>query len=150
MKVINNSQQLKQHMQKIMTQVLEETALKINDVITEFLQNWYDDYTPTSYKRTEQLLNSCTTSQVFQAGNNFAVQVYINYNAMHHNLANDITELDIVQNAERGIHGVKYGRLGNAGVGFWKESIDEIKNNKIIIKAFTEFMISKGFNVEVN
>lgn len=149
MKSIKNSKELKHYMEQLMIKALEETSVKIKGIIDEFIQDWYDDYTPKIYQRTNQFLNSCTTSQVVQSGNSFKVIIFIDYNSMNHNLSDGITEFNIIENAEKGIHGVKYGRSGDTGIGFWEDSIDTIENEHTIIKAFADFLISKGFTVNM-
>ena len=66
-KIVKNSAELQAAMDAILQEAMEKVRVVMKTTIEEFLQLWYDDYTPSKYPRTYQLLNSCQTTKIESA-----------------------------------------------------------------------------------
>ena len=83
-KIVKNSNELKAAMGKLLQTKLEEIKNMVQETIREFLELWYEDYTPSLYPRSFQLLNSCVSIELTKSGNTYRAQIYIDYSNMHH------------------------------------------------------------------
>jgi hypothetical protein len=73
---ITNWPQLKQYIENILKQCLEEIVLETGKELQKHVQTeWYEAHSPQFYDRTYQLLNSITNSKVEQKGNKFEVTI---------------------------------------------------------------------------
>ena len=80
------------------------TALRVS------IENWYNDYEPTMYIRTEMFYES-----PYVEVHNNSGEVGINLNCIHCP--------EMLANAEEGIHGSTMGRAGDHMLGVWGELI---------------------------
>ena len=83
-RVVKNSKELEAAMGAVLEQAIEEVKGIMKSTIEEFIRLWYDDYHPSKYVRTYQLLNACTATKVKKEGKKFKVQVYMDYANMQH------------------------------------------------------------------
>ena len=159
-KVIRNTKQLEAAMDKLMRKALDRTSEEVELLISHFLQLWYDDYSPVKYKRTYQFLHSCVRSRVARHGKKYESRIYIDYKNMHHIMLSGggtpdrplkrSEELAIVQEANRGRHGIKDGEKGFTEFRFWDEAMSKMNQDDYIINCFYNYLKSLGYNVEYN
>lgn len=158
--VIKNYKQLERAMNQVIKDGLADTAKEVNFVIDDFLERWYGDYIPKQYKRTGQFLYSCVTSKVVKNGNQYKTKIFIDYRNMKHFMEipdskgktrplSKAEELEIVQNANMGIHGIETGEKGFTEFRFWDEAENYLDRKDFIVKAFYDYLVEKGFDVSI-
>lgn len=74
--VVSNSIQLKNLINEILKDCLKEIALEAGKELQQYVQKeWYEAHSPEMYKRTYQLLNSITNTDIRQKGSGFEIEV---------------------------------------------------------------------------
>lgn len=148
--IIKNMTSLKKVMNDALIMGLDVVGEKVQEEITKFITLWYQDYTPTRYKRTYQFLNSCTRTLPERNGKGWRVIVYIDTETMKYrdSEGDEINPYNVLVNADKGIHGGEFGVYGNEERGFWDIAIEEMKQNKFILSQFKLWLISAGFTVK--
>lgn len=95
----------------------------IHDVIVQF----YEDYDPILYERTEQLLNSLVKGRVYPSSKGYMVDIYFDLSSLNYVTGNQPTGEQVMAAASQGLHGAIGADLlyveGNRGVGVWKDSL---------------------------
>lgn len=108
------------------------------NIIDEFIEIYYDEYDPTSYRRTEQFLLSCLKTDVYKFSGKYYADIYIDYEDLHYKL----NGLVIVEWANEGLHG-GYDVIDDSEKHFfWDESWDKI-NRKILVQSFYQWFSKK-------
>lgn len=114
--------------QKTIENNLIRSGELIQGIIREFIQIYYNEYEPEQYDRTEQFLNSCTVSKIYKKGDNYCIDIYINFNNMYYKLSNP---WQVVNWANRGLHGgydnVQLG-VSTPFSHFWDDAMSAIFN----------------------
>lgn len=160
---IEDMEQLKKAIDEEIKITVKNLSEKIHELAQDFIEQWYEDYTPTAYERTRQLLESCTLIDVKRNGVGYEAYVMLDSSKMHH--ANKPknksigakpfkTEEDIYRMADNPtnpMHGTNKPVKGNNGVRLWQPVVDELTDGDKLINAFGDYLESRGFNiVEVN
>lgn len=73
-----------------------------SELLHSIEEEFYSVYTPAIYKRTYQFLNSSTRSHVKRIGNEFFIEVYVDYENLDYE---DSTGYEVVSLASEGFHG---------------------------------------------
>lgn len=159
-KLVKNTKQLEKAMGELMKEALFDASKAVEEIVDEFLRQWYLDYTPVMYERTSQFLYSCVTSKVIRRGNSYQTKVYIDWKNMHHTkkimqngaeVTKPLTKSEehlIVEYANQGIHGIEDSEEGQKPVKFWDDALSEMEQKDIIINAFYDYLKWKGYDVE--
>lgn len=133
-------------MQNALMDIMKDTTKQVHLLADKFISEWYDDYEPKVYKRTYQLMHSCIATDVQRRGNTFKSAVYLDTSKMHHDITGGYTELDIVKNADKGLHGVNYARNGKTGIKLWQPLEDSVNNKHEMLESFKKYLIDNGFS----
>lgn len=136
--------QLKNHIMGHMKLAIQEMENEIHEVINQFLKQYYQEYEPIVYERTEQLLHSLVKSEIIQSGQGYVCHVYfdleqIDYSYKYINgkrYKNDTSKIGgtegIVRLAmESNTHGGYKASTNNTAI--WTESMDILNRDKIAI-----------------
>ena len=127
-------------------QALNHTADLTKELIDSFINQWYNDYTPTVYERTYQLLNAVIRTDVQKSGNKMNVTIYLDKSL----LAYDTDTDGILQAADNGLHGSinNHYEEGERHVRLWSDSIEQIKDTEMIFTAFENYLKNKGYDIK--
>ena len=99
----------------------------VAEVATE---NWYRDYHPEKYRRTDLLYDNLVVWNSGSYVSGYHGQVSVNPEYLSYVYPNsDNTGRMVLQYAEQGLHGVDYSRQGKEGVGIWGELINFLIND---------------------
>lgn len=108
-------------------------AFEITNVAVE---NWYNDYTPKEYYRTDTLYNNYVVwdSGSYASGNHGQIAVnkqYLSYvYPMKKGDKYPHSGRDVLDKAEFGVHGARFSQPGNEYLGIWRELISFINDNQ--------------------
>ena len=137
-------------MNKAFEDSMKRAAELVQKIIHAHIEEYYAEYDPIRYERTEQFLHSCVTSDVYRRGDVFCVEIYIDYDHMYYKISNP---WQVVDWANRGLH----GGYDNKELGvsqpfshFWDDAMEEIIPDKaMLIQNFIKWLEEKtGAKVE--
>lgn len=138
--VFNNETQLKNYILSHSKNAVEEAQQKIYDVIDKFLQRYYDEYSPTLYVRTGQLLRSLVKSEIKPIKDGWEAEVYFDLDSLDYSFKslqgvggwnntyhrNNWTHENDIAIFEMSAHGSHGGFIG--GTAVWDEPLEILKN----------------------
>ena len=82
----NSMDELKNYILSHSRVAIEQAHEIIYGKIAEFLFKFYDEYEPSLYQRTLELLNSCVKDEVKSTGNGWVAEVYFDASKMNHSI----------------------------------------------------------------
>lgn len=148
------------YINKNVSKSLEQVGLEVEEIIKDYImENLYNEYSPTSYTRSFDFINSLRISKVTPSSNGgYEVKLYFDTDAIHPRDADgenrwsghqsitngeDVSEL-IPLWIEEGVTGSLWDRDGIHSMWHTKT---ELEQNKKHIKKLVQILKSKGFNV---
>jgi hypothetical protein len=122
----------------------------IHDVIVQF----YEDYTPELYERTEQLLRSLVKGRVYPTAKGYAADIYFDLSSLNYVTGNQPSGEQVMAAASQGLHGAIGSDLlyvdarakGGSGVGVWKDSLRVL--NAEAIRILKDSLIAHGIPIK--
>lgn len=82
--LFNNDKQLENYLLMKSKSAVSGVERKIHDTIDKCLRQYYAQFEPNEYIRTEQLLHSLVKTDVKKVGNGFVAEVYFDESAMNY------------------------------------------------------------------
>ena len=118
--VFKNEKELERFLLAKCQSALLKAQERVYEIIKRFLDQFYDDYDPTLYNRTYQLLNSLVKSRVVPYGKGYQAEVYFDLDSLQYYKqawqgGDPPSGEQVFEAAKQGLHGA----IGDAGVG-WK------------------------------
>lgn len=154
---INNKKELNKAMKDILRDVTKRNMIDIEEIVNDFIRQWYADYKPQVYQRTYKFLNSCTSVGVDVDKDMVHAAVYIDTGVMlgtyffyEPEYPRDIVGVkppeEVLYHADRGEHGsdMKWRQGGDRGVRFWTDSNKEVNDKRVILNNFETYLKSLG------
>lgn len=125
------------NMSAVLIQGLNQEGFYSAAVITEFIQKYYDEYDPSSYRRTFQFLDSVVNSKVFTEGGKYIVDIYIDWQNIHYKYSDT---KQIIEWANEGLHG-GYD-VTDEKSHFWDDAMTSLKDSEKsdIVRSFINFL----------
>jgi len=118
-------------------------AERVYETLNFFLQQYYDSYTPSSYKRQYDFLRSAVKVKAKIVRNKVVAYVYIDTDSM--NNYRKVSGEQIAIWANQGLHGGL--DVGNNTPHVWDYTLNEtIENGKLLAEAM-EYLRKQGFVV---
>ena len=131
--VFKNQKELEHFIMKQSRQALTKAQDKVYEIIKRFLDQFYAEYNPHIYDRTEQFLNSLVKSQIVPDGKGYKAEVYFDLNYIYNTGANPTGE-QVMQAADYGRHGAMGLMVADfKGASVWHESLGELNAKAIDI-----------------
>ena len=143
-KHINNIDELQAALMPEMKKMVDVLAERVYETLNFFLQEYYNSYDPTSYRRQYDFLHSAVKVDSKIKGNKVEAYVYIDYNAM--NNYKNVSGLQVVTWANEGLHGGL--DVGNRTPHVWEATMNNTVDNGKLLSLAVEYLKSKGFNVK--
>lgn len=116
---------------------LKNAQTVVYDIIQDYLHQFYADYDPVLYERTEQLLRSLVKGDVRPSAKGYVVDVYFDLSSLNYVTGNQPTGEQVMAAASQGLHGAIGSDLlyvhGNTGVGVWKDPLQALDAEAIRI-----------------
>ena len=143
-KHINNVDELQIALMPELKRMVDRLSQRVYETLNFFLQEYYNSYDPTSYRRQYDFLHSAIKADSRIKGNKVEAYVYIDYNAM--NNYRKVSGLQVVTWANEGLHGGL--GVGNNTPRVCDATMDETVNNGELLRLAIEYLKSKGLNVK--
>ena len=128
--VFKNENDLKKFLLQKCQIAVTQTQNKIYAIIKRALVEFYHDYDPLLYERTNQLLHSLVKSNIRQVGNGYEAEVYFDLSGINYTTGNAPTGKQVMAAASQGLHGAIGSNLlyrqGDTGADVWNTPIQEI------------------------
>lgn len=144
-KHISSMNELEKALQPVMKGMVDTLAERVYETLNYFLQEYYDDYDPKSYRRQYDFLRSAVKVESKIKGNKVVASVYIDTDSMD-NYYNATGE-QVAQWANQGTHGGMV--TGSKTPRVWDDTMDSTVNNGELLNLAIEYLRSKGFSVRV-
>lgn len=163
--VIKNGKDLDKLLEKIAKKILEDTRDKIYKAIDDSINQYYLEYKPSVYERTNRLLNSLVKTDIVKIKNGFLCEVkidedYLNYTYPYTGKFNPSYPHDYGGRFAMGMDVVNWANFrfpdddsdgGNHGYtvsvksgGFWDRALKELGEIMDILK---ENLIKQGIKI---
>lgn len=126
----------------------------VYDIIQDYLQQFYDDYDPVLYDRTEQLLRSLVKGDITPSAKGYVAEVYFDLSSLNYVTGNQPTGEQVMKAAAHGLHGAIGSDLlyvdprtkGGSGVGIWNDPLQVLDAEAIRI--LRDRLIEKGIPIK--
>lgn len=106
---------------------------EVYNIIKKFLDQFYSEYDPIVYQRTNQFLNSLVRSRVIPDGKGYKAEVYFDLDYIYYTGSNPTGE-QVMQAADYGRHGAMGLAVADfKGASVWHESLAELDAKAIDI-----------------
>ena len=158
--VFKNEKELERFILSKCRSALTKTQERVYRIIDKFLNDFYNDYDPSSYTRTEQLLHSLVKSEIIQSGKGYEAKVYFDLDGLSYAGGNPSGE-QVMEAASQGLHGAigdipnsKYNSKfqyieGNTGVSVWDGAKGPVKIlDAKVIEILKDMLIAEGILIK--
>lgn len=144
-KRISSMNELQKELISAIAKMVNTLAEKVYETLNYFLQEYYDDYDPKSYRRQYDFLRSAVKVESKIKRNKVVASVYIDTDSMNNYY--DATGEQVARLANQGTHGCMVTGIKTPRV--WDDTMDETVNNGELLRLAIEYLKSKGFSVRV-
>lgn len=144
-KYINNMSELENALMGELSKMVDVVAERVYETLNYFLQEYYNSYEPSSYRRQYDFLHSAVKVEPKIKGNSVEAIVYIDTASMNNYY--EASGYQVASWANEGLHGGM--NVGNDTPHVWDDTMDETVNNGELLKLAVEYLKSKGFSVTV-
>lgn len=136
---IRNYQELNKKLNNVLGDTLNQATQKSYDIVNEFIKEYYMEFTPDAYDRTEQFLHSCMRTRAKYVKDKWVALVYIAYKEMRYvyypQYPNKTYIGDgelVVRSANEGKHGaIHYAEVSD--MHFWDDSLDKSWEEVVLV-----------------
>lgn len=142
-KIINNMKELEKALMPTMKGMVDALAERVYETLNYFLQEYYNSYTPVSYRRQYDFLRSAVKVEPKIVGNKVIASVYIDTDSMDN--YKSVTGYQVASWANESLHGGL--DVGENTPRVWDDTIDQTVNNGELLHLAVEYLKKKGFSV---
>ena len=139
---ISNMNQLQKALQPVMKNMVDKLADRVYETLNYYLNDYYDGWTPESYRRTEAFLRSAVKVDAYPDKGGVRACVYIDYDSMDDYV--DATGYQVATFANEGTHG---GLSVNHEPHVWDDTMDATINNGSLVELAVKYLRSQGMPV---
>lgn len=139
---ISNMNDLEKALQPVLIKMVDELAERVYETLNYFLNEYYEGWTPTSYRRTEDFLRSAVKTEATPYKGGVRASVYIDYESMDNYV--NATGYQVATWANTGSHG---GLSVSHKPHVWDDTMDETINNGSLLNLAIQYLKSQGFSV---
>ena len=144
MKRVSNMKELEKAIMPDLIKMVDVMAERVYETLNYFLQEYYNSYTPSSYRRQYDFLRSAVKVSPKRVGNKVVAYVYIDTDSMD-NYYNATGE-QVATWANEGLHGGL--DVGNNTPHVWDDTMKETVENGELLKAAIKYLKDKGYSVK--
>ena len=152
MSAIRNTRELNRKLENSLKNAITAVQSKVYQCISSFIERYYDEYNPVSYKRTYSFYNSLVKSDIRKTKNGYVCEVYIDMDEMSYRAHTSKEVVDMINrgfHADTGMNGCSYRAPRDIeGTRVWDESMDEIQKTNLIFDTFKNYFKANGFIVK--
>ena len=139
---ISNMNQLQKALQPVMKNMVDKLADRVYETLNYYLNDYYDGWTPESYRRTEAFLRSAVKVDAYPDKGGVRACVYIDYDSMDDYV--DATGYQVATFENEGTHG---GLSVNHEPHVWDDTMDATINNGSLVELAVKYLRSQGIPV---
>lgn len=136
-----NAKDLENYLKNLAKQVCDYASNVVYEAINYYLNQYYSEWTPEYYHRTEQLLRSAFKTKSVWSGNSWTAEVGIDYEALDYSEA---TGYQVITWANEERHG---GLDVGTNTRVYDDAIDNTIRNGQLIEDIIKYIQDKGINV---
>lgn len=128
-KTISNMSQLENEIKTRCQKAIQMTRDEIYEVIDKWIDEFYADYSPKQYIRTNRFANSLIKLDVSMSGTSIDTEVKIDEGYLNtiYNTGKNPTGMQVAEAANSGLHGaVSPYHYVKGNVSFWDNALDEL------------------------
>lgn len=144
-KHISSMDELEKALLPNMKKLVDVMATKVYETLNYFLQEYYNSYTPSSYRRQYDFLMSAVKVEPKIVRNKAVASVYIDYESMDN--YKNVTGYQVASLANEGLHGGL--DTGDNTPHVWDDTMNETVKNGELLRAAIQYLKSKGYSVRV-
>lgn len=141
---VKNMDELAKALQPVLIKMTDKLADRVYETLNHFLQEYYEGYDPSSYRRTKDFLYSAVKVDAEPYNGGVRARVYIDTDSMDSYV--NATGYQVAKWANEGTHG---GMETSHKPHVWDDTMDETVNNGELLKLAVEYLKSKGFSVRM-
>jgi len=136
-----NPKDLENYMKKLAKQVCDYASNIVYEAINYYLDKYYQEFNPVSYRRTEQLLRSAFKTKSVWSGNSWTAEVGIDYESLDYS---DATGYQVLTWANEELHG---GLDVGTDTHVYDDAIDNTVRNGQLLEDIIKYIQDKGIKV---
>lgn len=162
---IKNMNDLAMALEPKIKATLELVAEDVKKEIDNALGDYYDEYSPLYYSRTEQLRDCCKIGKIQMNGKQFSIEIYLDVDSLNYRSKGADPYKSLIS-ANAGLHGgfnpsntsagqVPWERIGSndgspygSGTQIWEEPMEELFDNRKLIASFKKHAKAHGLNIK--
>lgn len=145
MKRVSNMDELTKALLPTMQNMVDKLAERVYETLNYFLQEYYNSYSPVSYRRQYDYLRSAVKVDAKVKGNKVVASVYIDTDSMDDYY--NATGYQVATWANQGLHGGL--DVGNNTPHVWDNMVEETVENGELLRLAIAYLESKGFSVRI-
>ena len=135
--------ELAKALQPALTGMVNQMAERVYETLNYFLKDYYDGWTPDSYRRTEAFLRSAVKVDAKPCKGGAKACVYIDYDSMNGYV--NATGFQVVEWTNTGMHG---GLSVSHKPHVWDDTIKNTVENGDLLKLAIQYLRNRGFTVK--
>ena len=145
--IFKNEKELEKFLLAKCRDALFKAQEEVYNIIKEFLDQFYADYDPIMYQRTNQFLNSLVKSRVTSDGKGYSAEVYFDLDYIYRTGSNPTGE-EVMQAAAYGGHGAEGLRVmsGKNGIDVWNSPLQILDDEAI--KILVDMLKAEGIPIK--
>lgn len=144
MKRVSSMKELEKALMKELVGMVDVMAERVYETLNYFLQEYYNSYTPSSYRRQYDFLRSAVKVEPKIKGNKVIASVYIDTDSMDNYY--NATGYQVATWANKGLHGGL--DVGNNTPHIWDDTMKNTVENGELLKAAIKYLKDKGYSVK--
>lgn len=139
---ISNMNDLEKALQPVLIKMVDELAERVYETLNYFLNDYYEGWTPNSYRRTKEFLRSAVKTEAKPYKGGAKASVYIDYESLDNYV--NATGYQVATWANTGSHG---GLSVSHKPHVWDDAMDKTINNGSLLNLTIQYLRSQGFSV---
>lgn len=144
MRHVSNMNELEKAIMSDLVGMVDVMTERVYETLNYFLQEYYNSYSPSSYRRQFDFLRSAVKVEPKIRGNKVIASVYIDTDSMDNYY--NATGYQVASWANQGLHGGL--DVGNNTPHVWDDTIDITVNNGELLKAAIQYLRKRGYIVK--
>ena len=162
---IKNLKELSKALEPKIKATLELVADDVKQEINDALGEYYDEYSPIYYSRTDQLRDCCKIGKMKMNGNKISIEIYLDADSLNYRTKGADPYKSLVS-ANSGLHGgfdpsntsagqvpwdvisSNDGSRHGSGTQIWEEPMQELIDNGKLVELFKKHAKARGLNIK--
>lgn len=163
--IIKNMNDLAKVLEPKIKATLELVAEDVKKEIDDALDEYYSEYSPIYYSRTDQLRDCCKIGKTKMNGNKISIEVYLDVDSLNYRTKGADPYKTVVA-ANAGLHGgfdpsnISSGQVPwdvissndgsrhGGGTQIWEEPMQELIDNGKLVEIFKKHAKARGLNIK--